>query len=99
MALIKDADKVSLSDVIKIQNTVCLNQMKRTAKNVFNLVWNNSSLSPQEVCDVLGVDAAKGFDAHAKLQELIYFIDSSWVPLVPPVAYVKNEDGTVTIGE
>ena len=51
----------------------------------------------KQVCDMMGTDAAKGFLSHAKLEELIYLIEPTWVPLIPPSSYVVNQDGTVTI--
>ena len=85
-------------NALQVQNTMCLQVMKSTAKNVFEIVWHNGSLTPQQVCDAMGVDAVKGFDAHSALQELIYAIDPSWVPLEPAYNYTKNANGTVTIG-
>jgi hypothetical protein len=86
-------------DRIVNENTHCLSVMKDTAKVVFQLLWHSRDKTPQQVCDMMGTDAAKGFLSHAKLQELIYLIDPTWVPLVPPVGYTVNQNGTVTIGE
>ena len=98
MALINSQQSVySVLDKIKSQNTNCLQVMKNTAIQVFQMTWQHESLSSQQVCDLMGTEVAKGFEAHAKLQELIYLIDPTWVPLVPPKSYIKNDDGTVTI--
>lgn len=88
----------SLLDIIKSLNTGCLNTMGATAARLFDIVWHTKGKSPQEVCDLLGTEAVKAFELHAKMQELIYALDPTWVPLVPPHEYVKNADGTVTIG-
>ena len=101
MALIDEPIQPQIPTIltqIRAQNTYCLAVMKETATNVFQLLWHSTDKTPQEVCDMLGTDAAKGFEAHAKLQELIYLIDPTWVPLVPPVGYTVNQNGTVTIG-
>ena len=101
MGLIQEPQQAQLPtvlDQIKSENTRCLSVMKDTARVVFQLLWHSTDKTPQEVCDVMGTDAAKGFLAHAKLQELIYLIDPTWVPLVPPVSYTINQNGTVTIG-
>jgi len=102
MALIDEPIQPQIPTIltqIRAQNTYCLASMKDTATNVFQLLWHSTDKTPQEVCDMMNTDAAKGFLAHAKLQELIYLIDPSWVPLVPPVSYAINQNGTVTIGE
>jgi hypothetical protein len=101
MALIQEPQQAQLPTVLDRiidENTHCLSVMKDTAKAVFQLLWHSSDKTPQQVCDMMGTDAAKGFEAHAKLQELIYLIDPTWVPLVPPVGYTVNQNGTVTIG-
>lgn len=85
-------------DLIQAENTWLLNAMKQTAQRVFDLTWHNDESTPQQVCDLIGVDASKGFEAHYKLQELIMLIDPAWQPLTPTHDYVSNPDGTVTIG-
>lgn len=97
MSLIKRNEPPTEIERIQIANTQCLNVMKSTARSTFDLVWNNQNKTPQEICDMFGVDAVKAFDLHSKLQTLIYSIDNSWVPLVPPLERVENEDGTITI--
>lgn len=99
MSLIMQQNQPSVVEQIKRVNSGCLYQMKQSAKQTYDLLWHNKDKTPQEVCDLLGVDAASGFDIHGALQTLIYQLDNSWVPLVPTHSYVKNVDGTVTIGE
>ena len=102
MGLIQEPRQAQLPtvlDQIKSENSHCLSVMKDTAIVVFQLLWHSSEKTPQQVCDMMGTDAAKGFQAHGKLQELIYLIDPTWLPLMPPCSYVANHDGTVTIGE
>jgi hypothetical protein len=102
MALIKQPQpepQPTALDRIVDENTHCLEVMKETARVVFHLLWHSTDKTPQEVCDMMGTDAAKGFEAHAKLQELIYLIDPTWVPLVPPVGYSLQQDGSVLIGQ
>ena len=101
MSLIKNPlipPPITALDEIKMQNTMCLQVMKATAKNVFEIMWNNPTLTPQQICDQMGTNATLAFEAHSKLQELIYLIDPSWEPLVPPFEYTKNQNGTITIG-
>lgn len=67
-------------------------------KRVGGKIENKSAPEAQSFFDSYANKAVLAFDLHAKLQELIYLTDNTWVPLVPPYEYVKNTDGTVTIG-
>lgn len=98
MGLIITPQQKTVLDDIKLTNTTLLNQMKLSARNLFQMTWHNPKNTPQEVMDLLGVDAAKAFQAHSGLQQLIYLVDPTWVPLVPTHEYVVNQDGSVTIG-
>jgi hypothetical protein len=97
MSLIKSEQLPTVKDHIVDVNTSCLINMKNSAKINFELFWFNPEKTPQEICDMFGTDAVKAFQAHSKLQELIYFLDPSWEPLVPPYTYVSNQNGTITI--
>jgi len=61
MSLITSSPILTTKDKILFDNTACLNQMKRTAKNVFNLFWNNPSQTAQQVCTSFGTDAVTAF--------------------------------------
>lgn len=83
-----------------------LNAMKAECKKQFELAWkkringvlvDKSVQEVQSFFDSFGDKAALAFEAHSKLQALIYLTDNTWVPLVPQHNYVKNEDGTVTV--
>jgi hypothetical protein len=87
---------------------ILLGTMKRECRLQFENAWkkrdgnkliNKSPEEAQDFFDEFGVKAVLAFELHAKLQDLIYMTDNSWVPLVPPYEYTKNEDGTVTIIE
>ncbi len=101
MALIYKYKKTEESEVEKIakHNAYCLSVMKMTAKNTYDLLWLNKNKTPQDICNSLGAEAVKAFELHGALQELIYSLDNSWVPLVPLKKYTKNENGTVSIVE
>lgn len=86
-------------DRIAVSNSQCLAQMKRTVTETYELLWGTKGQTPQQVCDLMGNQSALGFTLHGKLQEMIYALDPTWVPLLPTHEYVKNADGTVTIGE
>lgn len=82
---------------IRNLSTALLSQMKQTAKIQFDLVWKNKDYTPQQVSDMLGVEAVAAMDAHYNLQVLIASVDPTWVPLVPPLGYTRNQDGTITV--
>lgn len=67
-----------------------------------NEVWrNNFGLTPQQVCDALGSDAASAFDLHSRLTSAIVkiAIAAGVTPDVisPTNKFTVNPDGTVTI--
>jgi hypothetical protein len=80
-------------------------QMRQSYAAAYKLVWSNSSgLTPQQVCDALGTDAAQLFAGAAKLSELLAMVAPSAaslsnVQLSCPAgySYTANADGTVTI--
>jgi hypothetical protein len=85
---------------------ILLSAMKKECKIQFDVAWkkrvagnlvNKTVAEVQAFFDGYGDKAVLAFDLHSLLQELIYLTDNTWVPLVPPHAYVKNQDGTVTI--
>jgi hypothetical protein len=85
---------------------ILINCMKKECKKQFDLAWkktvngnlvNKTVAEAQTFFDSYGDKAVTAFELHSKLQEIIYMTDNTWIPLVPPHAYVKNEDGTVTI--
>lgn len=98
MSLIKQHSDNTVLDQLQVINTNCLVLMKQTAITVFNMFWHNKQHTPQEMCDLLGADAKKAFEAHSGLQQLIYLLDPTWAPLIPPLPYTANDDGTVVIG-
>ena len=86
------------ADIIK-KNNKLYNRMKREHQTLFNMIWSDELLSPQEVLDSFGTDAVDLFTFSSKIQELLEQVDSSYVALVPPMPYVINEDGSVSVGE
>ena len=97
MPLVNQPPQITALAQIKSLSTQLLGQMKMVAKTQFDLVWNNKDKTAQEVLDMFGVEAGLAMDAHYDLQMLILSIDNTWVPLVPPLPYVRNEDGTIVV--
>ena len=72
-------------------------------KQGINRIWNHPRLSPQQAVDALGTDAARIFQAHGALTEVIASVATmdGVEPdlLFPTHEFTVNPDGTVTIGE
>lgn len=97
MSLINQVQTPTVLDQIKNANTRCLQMMKITAKQTYDLVWKNYKKSPEEVLSILGTDAKSAFIAHEKLQDLIKEIDPNYEKLESNKSITINDDGTVTI--
>lgn len=106
MSLIQGAQPQTEKQKADLSAFRLLNAMKLECRQQFELAWKkrvSNRLVDKTVEEVqsffnsFGDKAALAFEAHSKLQELIYMTDNTWVPLVPQHNYVKNQDGTVTI--
>lgn len=75
------------------------NQLVADFNKSFDMVWNNKAgLTPQDVFDAFGVEAAQLFQVAGATQSLINTLVPNTATAVPPNAYVMNQDGTVTVG-
>lgn len=97
------------------KQTQCKLMLARTAQQNYTMlvrlqkegiakVWDNpNGLTPQEVCDAAGTDAAQLFTVHGLLTEcLIAIATASGIApdiALPTKAFTKNVDGTVTVSE
>ncbi|MCP5535375.1 MAG: hypothetical protein H7A51_03975 [Akkermansiaceae bacterium] len=66
-------------------------------------IWNHPRLTPQQAVDALGIDAARIFQAHGALTQVIAAVaalDEVESDLqLPTHEFTMNPDGTVTVGE
>lgn len=75
-----------------------LNQLVAGIESIFEFLWNNrDGLSPQEVCDALGTDAASLFILFGTMKATINSVKPGALTLSAPFEFTINEDGTVTI--
>lgn len=79
-------------------------QLVRMQKEGIQIVWHNpQGLTPQQVCDAIGADAAKSFELHGKLTEAVIDIATvgGVIPDIelPTNAFTRNPDGSVTVLE
>lgn len=70
-------------------------------KEAFKLFWKHPTVTPTEQAAQWGTNCCALFDRHAAA---VAFLLSQGVELdpsdyTPPLPFVRNEDGTVTIGE
>jgi hypothetical protein len=100
--IVPDApSEVVKNQVIKIkQNNLELwKYIKDRHTAIFNMVWYDSQYSAKQIVDGFGTDGASLFQFSGDIQDLLYALDNTYEPLVPPKDYVVNEDGTVTVEE
>ena len=66
-------------------------------------IWHHPRLSPQQAVDALGTDAARIFQAHGALTQVIAAVAAldGVQPdlLLPTHEFAANPDGTITVGE
>lgn len=94
----KEKSEVSILRLLQVMKQECKMQFEFAwKKRVANALVNKTVDEAQSFFNSFGDKAALAFEAHSKLQELIYLTDNSWVPLVPQHNYVKNANGSVTI--
>jgi hypothetical protein len=75
-------------------------EIKQRHTVIYNKMWNPpEGVTTQNVLDLFGTDAASLFVTSKTLQDLMESVDSTYERLVPPNAFVVNDDGTVTIGD
>jgi hypothetical protein len=63
------------------------------------MFWYPTGCTTQDLCDAFGDEAVQLFINSAKTQEYIQALKPDYVPLVPPIPFQINKDGTVTILE
>lgn len=76
-----------------------LDQLIINVRVSFSLIWNSNGITPQEILDAFGKDAASLFIASAKAQKLIKELYPDYQFLIAPEKITLNPDGTVTVGE
>lgn len=87
---------------LKGQVVSSTNQLFRTLQSSydknFSAVWANPSLTPQQVFDAFGTDAAQLFVIAGATATMLNTIVPNTVVAAPPYNYTINSDGTVTVG-
>ncbi len=82
-------------------NQSIIQTAKANSKRAYDIFWKNrdENITPQAICDYLGNEAYKLFQAHIAMEEWIYSQDSTHEKLSIPEGWSVNihQDGTVTI--
>ena len=73
-------------------------QLSSCLKSVYEDVWNNKDLSPQEVMDAFGSEAYELFTMSNSIIGVLNQAVPNSVNVEAPNEYVINNDGSVTIG-
>ena len=81
----------------RVSQSVGMIQNQFTA--MFASVWMNPELTPQQVFDAMGTDAASLFQLAGLTQNFLNTLKPGLCVQQPPVAYTINQDGTVTVAE
>lgn len=64
----------------------------------YQRIWSNDmGLTPQEVCDALGVHAAETFQLAELCKQALNTAKPGTISLTPPFTITINPDGTVTL--
>jgi hypothetical protein len=84
---------------IKQNNLELWKFIKERHTAIFNMVWYDGKYTAKQIVDGFGTDAVDLFQYSGGLQNLLYSLDNTYVPLIPPKKYTINDDGTVTVEE
>lgn len=71
--------------------------LKAIYLDIHNSFWNNPDVTPEEVVEAWGTEAAGMFQKSIATETLLATLDPDYTPLEIPYDTVVNPDGTVTI--
>ena len=102
MSIFNEIEKTKIEkryELIKERSAKTLMGEKNRCKATFDLMWEDMSLEEaQALLDMMGAEAVQAFQIHAKWQEFILSVDSSYVPLSPPFSY-ELVDNRIVLSE
>lgn len=86
-----------LADAREVYKRLCQIQ-----KQGITRIWHHPRLTPQQAVDALGTDAARIFQAHGALTQVIATVAAldgvQPYLLLPTHEFAANPDGTITVG-
>lgn len=76
-----------------------LNSFVSSIKEGFRLFWYHPDVTPQELATKFGPNCGALFDRHASAVTFLLSlgVDLATTDYIPPLPFVRNSDGTVTI--
>lgn len=92
--------QVRARDAIKQRSTQAFQMLKGTAMSLAQIVWANpEGLTPQEVLDAVGHDAAALFQVSSLVSQILAIATGEAPAAVMPPGwtYTINPDGTVAV--
>ena len=104
MALVQSQQALTPVQASKYQMDMALRQVYVAIKNALNVgkrvIWHNPRVTPQELFDAYGSDAAALCALCASAKELLHIgAGEDFGPIMPADKTITpNEDGTVTVG-
>lgn len=93
-----DQKKLRHKAIISGQMTQSFMLLKNQFNAIFKQVWQNKDLTPQQIFDSFGTDAAQLFLIAGTIQQAMNTIVPDSVTQAPPSPYTIHPDGTVTVG-
>jgi hypothetical protein len=80
-------------------NTKIYNDLKLAQRRAYGAFWHNQDVTPMQLAQKMGTDAAAYFMASAKVSEALSMMNPAHVPIAVPEGYevAFGQDGTVTI--
>ena len=99
---IEQTPEIRTQRIIEDAATGCFQIMLVTWRNLYEQVWANPfGLTPQQVLDLVGADAAKLFALSSQIAEMLNQIQPGCVVNAVPEGwkYAVNGDGTVTVSQ
>lgn len=89
-------------DAVRIINAKLDESFKNiivNAKSIFDLVWHDKELSPEQIFAALGTSAVKLMQISIATQSFVNSLKADSLSLVPLKSITPHEDGSIELGE
>lgn len=81
---------------ISAQMTSMYSPLVSGFNKLFNQIWSNDTITPQEAFELIGTDSVALFQIAGAFQQAINTAVPNSLNLTPPVSLTFNGDGTVS---
>lgn len=102
MSLISALGKVAVNPVddefkkAVAQSAMLANQLEVAHTALFNLIWKNKNVTPEQMFEKYGTDAAELFRVSSAIQDILIAVKPNYKPLVPLCQVYFRADGSAT---